>query len=46
MWARNCTKKQSHGLVIMVFHEDTLQLSVCAFKCLIGQLQWRFYLGT
>lgn len=44
MLARNCTKKQSHGLVIMAFHKDTLQLSVRAFECLMGQMQWRFYL--
>lgn len=43
MLARNCTKKQSHGLVIMVFHKDTLQLSISFFECMIGQMQWYFY---
>lgn len=28
----------------MAFHKDTLQLSICAFECLMGQTQWRFYL--
>lgn len=43
MLARNCKKQQPRGLGIMVFHKRSLQLSVPAFECLMGQVQWSFY---
>lgn len=46
MLARNCMKKQSYSLVIVVFHKDTLQLLTVVSECLMACIQWLLFVSV